>query len=77
MLLPCKEIYWVNEEVAETLKWLYSLNAGERVMTSTKLETTTIFQSVAERLQELGYHHTSGQCRAKFKREKIYVLRGA
>ncbi|XP_060118352.1 uncharacterized protein LOC132589624 [Heteronotia binoei] len=49
---------------------LYRLNAGERVMPSTHLESLSVFQKVADTLNEKGHRRTVNKVRVKFKRLK-------
>lgn len=49
-----KGIYWRDREVEAVLKALHREGAGRRVMTSTNIETTDIFQAVSSRLEDQG-----------------------
>lgn len=52
------------------LRSLVDMEAGERVMKSTNLETLSLFQRVSQSLAEGGHQRTAQQARAKFKMEK-------
>lgn len=70
MASPTKGMYWSNKEVRLMLRCLLDLEAGERVMRSTSLETLSVFQKVVEYLGKRGHQRTPQQARAKFKLEK-------
>lgn len=73
MASSTKGIYWSEAEIEHMLKALYRIGAGRKVMTSTNLETTTLFQQVSEKMKDKGYNRISSQIRAKFKKEKLLL----
>lgn len=52
--MPVMGIYWTNAEVEAVFRALHREGAGQRVMTSTNVESTDIFQSVSNRLEDQG-----------------------
>ncbi|KAL8182186.1 UNVERIFIED_CONTAM: hypothetical protein K2H54_046964 [Gekko kuhli] len=65
-----KGVYWLDEEVEMMMEALVDMEAGERVMPSTHMETISLFDQVAEAMRGGGFRRSGEQCRAKFKREK-------
>ncbi|KAL8163490.1 UNVERIFIED_CONTAM: hypothetical protein K2H54_024088 [Gekko kuhli] len=69
-----KGVYWLDEEVEMMLEALVDMEAGDRVMPSTHMETISLFDTVAEALRGGGFIRSGDQCRAKFKREKAFFF---
>ncbi|KAL8186162.1 UNVERIFIED_CONTAM: hypothetical protein K2H54_065596 [Gekko kuhli] len=65
-----KGVFWQEEELEVMYRFLHQHGYGERVMSSTHLETLSIFEEVAQALREAGYPRSASQARAKFKRDK-------
>ncbi|KAL8221556.1 UNVERIFIED_CONTAM: hypothetical protein K2H54_069867 [Gekko kuhli] len=63
-------ILWSTEEVDCMLRTLIGMDAGQRVMTSTHLESRGLFEEVAGAMRSHGYRRTLEQLRAKLKRIK-------
>ncbi|KAL8220479.1 UNVERIFIED_CONTAM: hypothetical protein K2H54_047311 [Gekko kuhli] len=63
-------ILWSTEEVDCMLRTLIGMDAGQRVMTSTHLESRGLFEEVAGAMRSHGYRRTPEQLRAKLKRIK-------
>lgn len=76
MASPQTDIYWADVEVEIMLQYMHSLGDGARLMSSTNLKTTIIFQSVARKPGELIFEHLASHCRVKFKREKAIFCEG-
>ncbi|KAL8187185.1 UNVERIFIED_CONTAM: hypothetical protein K2H54_036706 [Gekko kuhli] len=69
-----KGVYWLDEEIEMMLEALVEMEAGDRVMPSTHMETISLFDRVGEALRGGGFRRSGEQCRNKFKREKSFFF---
>lgn len=61
-----KRVYWSDLKIEDMLKALHRVGEGRTVMTSTNVETTSLFQQVSEKMKKQGYNCTASQICSKF-----------
>lgn len=66
METPTKGVYWQDAEVELMLRKLHEAGVGRSVMTSTHMESLSVFESVVQELAKEGFQRTSSQARSKF-----------